>query len=64
MKAICPTNPKHNRFITVAHVSQDWEVDEEGNFIDDLGSFETVAEPNAGNVWTCKICHAEAIVTE
>jgi hypothetical protein len=64
MKAICPNNPKHKRFITVAHVSQDWEVDEEGNFMDNLGDLEIVARPNPGNCWTCKDCHAEAIVTD
>ena len=34
MKAVCPNNPNHNRFITVAHITQDWKVDENGNFIE------------------------------
>ena len=31
MKVTCPKNPAHNRFITVAHVTEDWVVDEYGD---------------------------------
>jgi len=60
MKATCPNNPNHKRFITVAHVSEDWIVDEEGNWLETLQSLETVAKPNPGNSWTCAECKAEA----
>ncbi len=64
MKAICPNNPDHKTFETVAHVSQDWKVDETGNFLEVVDeSVETVAFPNPDNTWTCCTCGAEATVT-
>jgi hypothetical protein len=63
MKAICPNDPTHNRFITVAHVAQDWIVDEDGDFIEEVETTETVAKPDPGNCWTCETCGAEAKVT-
>lgn len=61
--AICPNNKKHKRFITVAHVSQDWIVDEKGNWLETVDEcLETVANPCPDNIWTCKECGAEAIV--
>ena len=63
MKAICTNNSDHDQFITVAHVSQEWVVDREGNFIEQYGcEGETVAKPDRGNEWTCKICGSEATV--
>lgn len=65
MKARCPHSPEHHRFITTAHVSQDWIVDREGNFIDEVpGNNEIVAKPRKGNIWTCAECGATAIVTD
>ena len=63
MLATCPNNPTHKRFITVAHVSQDWVVNEHGDFLEQSGSdLETVASPNIGNTWTCKECGTTANV--
>ena len=63
MKARCLNNVAHKRFVTVAHVAEDWIVDENGNFIEALGlPHETVADPNPGNIWTCHECNAQAIV--
>lgn len=65
MKARCPNNPEHLRFVTVAHVSQDWMVDQDGIFLDEVpGECEVVAKPDKGNTWTCVECGAEAIVTD
>ena len=64
MKAVCPNNPEHKRFITVAHVAEDWIVDEKGNFLDNLGCSEVVAHPLSDNIWTCADCGAEAKVKE
>jgi len=60
---LCPNDPEnHKRFITVAHVSQDWVVDPQGNFLEVAdASLETVAGPNYDNTWTCKECGAEAV---
>ena len=63
MKATCPKDPTHNRFITCAHVMEDWLVDEHGNFEEQLLVLETIHGPCVGNVWTCAICHTEAVVT-
>jgi hypothetical protein len=63
MKATCPNNPDHKRFHTVAHVSETWVVDEEGNWVettDDPG--EIVAHPHSDNTWQCVECDAEAKV--
>jgi hypothetical protein len=63
MKAICPQNPKHNRFITTAHVCQEWIVDSEGNFIEEAcACLEVTHDPHPQNIWTCTECHSEAIV--
>lgn len=63
MKAVCPKDPTHNRFITVAHVMEDWLVDERGDFVEQLNVLETTHGPCVGNYWECAICHAEAKVT-
>lgn len=65
MKAVCPNNHEHKEFITVAHIAQDWVVDENGNFLEVAEECtETVASPNRENTWVCKICGAEATVAE
>lgn len=65
MLAICPKNKEHKRFITVAHVSQDWEVDEKGNWLKTVDeSVETVASPHPENTWTCAVCGAEVKVED
>lgn len=59
---ICPVCGGH-RFITVAHVVQEWEVDELGNFesvTEDC--LEVVSDPDDGNTWTCTNCGAKAII--
>jgi hypothetical protein len=63
MKARCPNNKDHKEFITVAHVMQDWKVDEHGEFIAVVEECSQVSfKPDSGNIWTCAICGAEAIV--
>lgn len=65
MKVVCPNSPEHKGFITVAHIAQEWRVDENGNFLEVHNQCtETVAGPNPGNIWECHICGAEAEVTE
>ena len=64
MKATCPNNPAHNRFVTVAHVTEDWLVDEHGGFIQvaDGSESEILHVPHPDNIWTCVICGAQAKV--
>jgi len=65
MKATCPKNPTHKRFITVVHITEDWEVNEAGGFEEVANSDgELVHGPDPGNSWTCKDCGAEAKVEE
>ena len=47
-------------FITVAHVTEDWLVDSDGNWLETIESGEPVAEPNDDNSWTCRDCGKEA----
>jgi hypothetical protein len=64
MKATCPNDPNHKEFLTVAHVTEDWVVDEFGEFVEiwDQNQTEVVANPHPDNTWTCKICGATAVV--
>jgi hypothetical protein len=64
MKARCPKNPEHKRFITVAHVTEDWIVDEHGDFIEVAENPDTqlLHGPDTGNTWQCEVCGTEAIV--
>jgi hypothetical protein len=64
MQAVCPKDPTHKQFITVAHVSQDWLVDSNGAYLAFMGEGENIAEPNAGNTWKCLVCETEAQVFE
>lgn len=63
MRAVCPNNPEHDRFRTVAHVMEDWIVDEKGSFLENLGCLQVDHGPDAGNNWTCMECEEEAEVT-
>ena len=63
MNAVCPNDVDHKRFVTVAHITQDWEVDENGDFIRVVADGEVVAKPDAGNTWTCVACGEEAEVS-
>jgi len=64
MKATCPNNSEHCTFVTVAYVSQDWLVDENGDFLDeaDGSAGEVLHKPDPDNIWTCAVCGAEAKV--
>ena len=46
----------------MAHVSEDWKVDSEGNWLETLDGGETIAKPNPGNSWVCYYCGVSAEV--
>jgi|19_taG_2_1085344.scaffolds.fasta_scaffold04570_6 hypothetical protein len=58
MKAKCPNDPNHKEFVTVAYVSEDWVVDENGDFIEVFENNDTciLHEPSADNIWYCNTC--------
>jgi len=60
--ATCPKDPKHKRFVTVATVLEEWEVNEHGDFLAPHGCIETVHMPDSDNVWECAVCGAQAEV--
>jgi hypothetical protein len=64
MRAVCPTDPRHERFATSAHVAQTWEVNPHGDFVSELESGEVTHGPDPGNIWSCCVCGAEATVYE
>lgn len=68
MKVVCPNKDKIGHedafFITTAHVTQEWRVDEEGSFEEVITEcLEVTHKPDAGNIWVCDSCGAEAKVT-
>lgn len=58
----CPNDPNHKEFITTVHQVHDWVVDQQGNFIEDLGCSEVATFPDINNIWFCKQCGAIAKV--
>lgn len=64
MKARCPRDPSHKEFYTVAHVMEDWRVDQDGAFIESIGCLEVEHGPDPGNTWTCAVCGADATVED
>lgn len=60
MRAVCPNDPSHKRFLTTAHVMEEWIVDSKGDFVELVGSIETTHGPSRDNLWTCAECGAIA----
>lgn len=61
----CPECPeKHKRFVTTAHVVEEWVVNERGDYQDTKGVLEVVHRPDPGNHWHCYECGADAIVMD
>lgn len=65
MRVICPNNKEHKKFVTVAHVMQDWVVDENGYFLECIDECSQVVHgPDKDNCWNCEICGADAIIVD
>lgn len=63
IEAICPKDPNHKEFAVTAHVTQDWIVDEKGNYIKTTNEcVEVTHTPNSEDIWTCAICGTQAIL--
>ena len=63
---VCPKDKTHDRFIATAHVTQDWIVDGEGNFVElsTKSDCQVLHEPDEEDIWTCAACGTEAIEQE
>lgn len=65
LKAKCPKDSTHNRFMTSVTLAQDWVVDEFGEWVNSLAEVSVVvAGPDATTLWTCLECGEEAEVSE
>ena len=63
MKIICPKNKDHKRFSVTAHVTQEWQTDEKGNFESVVNDCMDVTHaPSSESYWECYECGAEAKV--
>jgi hypothetical protein len=67
MKAICPNDPKHNRFYTTAHITQEWAVNGNGDFLESVAPYDhtdVTHGPTPKKVWECAVCGANVLVEE
>jgi len=62
MRAKCPNDPTHRRFVTTAHVVEEWLVDSAGLWVETRCTLETAHGPDPGNIWQCAECGATAVV--
>lgn len=60
---VCP-NGCNSTFDTSVHVQESWEVDALGNYVELLGTIQTLHGPDDDNLWTCMHCGAEAETLE
>lgn len=61
MYAQCPKDKSHSRFRTSAHVSQDWEVDNDGGWVNTIVEcLEVTHDPHPDNLWLCLQCGERA----
>lgn len=55
----------NEEFLVSAHVVQDWKVDKNGNFIEEINSCSEVThEPDDEDLWTCTKCNYETVGSE
>jgi hypothetical protein len=62
MIAVCPNGCSKKRFSVGVVEYHDWEVDENGDFQEDLGCKES-EKPQSDALWTCLECGAESKVS-
>ena len=61
MPRYCPNDPSHKQFLATVQVTQEWLVDEDGEYIEtnyDCAQEET--DPDDDDEWTCATCGALA----
>lgn len=57
----CPKSKNHKEFLVTTHVTQDWLVDEAGNFMKcESECVEVLVSPGRDVLGICKECNEEA----
>ena len=47
------------KFYVIAHITQDWEVDKNGNFVCVIDDVDVTHYPDDIDIWTCADCDYE-----
>ena len=63
MRLVCPNDSSHNKFYVTVHVTQEWEVCEDGMYFSTIEQHvETLNEPNTNDhTFYCRECGDEAL---
>lgn len=64
MKRICPNNENHKKFSVICHVTEEWIVDESGNYEELLEGCIDIIHGPSESTWNCIECGAEAKIIE
>ena len=64
MRVRCKKSLAHDHFITTAHVVEEWEVDDQADFISTSTTIETTHAPNEDNVFSCMACNSDCEVVD
>jgi hypothetical protein len=68
MRIRCPKcYPEHTRglYMATAHVTENWILDEDGEFIAKVeGDQEVTHQPDKEDIWTCYYCGNECEVSD
>ena len=64
MYLVCPKNNRHRKFSTTAKELHDWIVDEEGNFVDDLGCRDVIGKLGMKDEYECSLYGTKAVVLD
>lgn len=66
MRVTCPKDKSHEGFIATAHVTEEWLMDSNGDFLEVYSSDDTevVHRPDNEDVWYCQECGADAEVED
>lgn len=64
MKRMCTNNENHKTFSVICHVTEEWKVDENGNFLDLIeGCIDVIHGPGEAD-WHCAECGAEVKIVD
>lgn len=61
-RVVCPKDPNHDLFSVSAHVSEEWEVTPQGDFVRVIQGLDTIHAPDTHDQYLCRYCNTEAKV--